>query len=54
MKAMKGQIKCHLSVADKFDKTIINSLQQGEALKQSIWRKAFVEELVILSKFYKL
>ncbi len=37
-------IKSHLTVVDKFEETITNSLQQAEALRQSILRKAFERE----------
>jgi type I restriction enzyme, S subunit len=39
------EIESRLSVADKLEETIINSLQQAEALRQSILKKAFEGKL---------
>jgi type I restriction enzyme S subunit len=39
-------IESRLSVADKMEESIIQSLQQAEALRQSILKKAFEGELV--------
>lgn len=40
------EIESRLSVCDKIEETITNSLQQGEALRQSILKKAFEGKLV--------
>jgi type I restriction enzyme S subunit len=40
------EIESRLSVADKMEEQIKTSLQQAEALKQSILKKAFSGELV--------
>ncbi len=40
------EIESRLSVADKLEKTITNSLQQAEALRQSILKKAFEGKLL--------
>jgi type I restriction enzyme S subunit len=40
------EIETRLSVADKLEETIINSLQQAEALRQSILKQAFEGKLV--------
>ena len=40
------EIESRLSVADKLEETITNSLQQAEALRQSILKKAFEGRLV--------
>ena len=40
------QIESRLSVADKLEETITQSLQQAEALRQSILKKAFEGKLV--------
>lgn len=42
------EIESRLSVADKMDESIAQSLQQAEALRQSILKKAFAGELVEL------
>ena len=40
------EIESRLSVADKMEESIAQSLQQAEALRQSILKKAFSGELV--------
>lgn len=40
------EIESRLSVADKMEESIVQSLQQAEALRQSILKKAFAGELV--------
>ena len=40
------EIESRLSVADKMEESIVQSLQQAEALRQSILKKAFSGELV--------
>jgi type I restriction enzyme S subunit len=40
------EIETRLSVADKLEETISQSLQQAEALRQSILKKAFAGKLV--------
>ena len=40
------EIETRLSVADKLEETITQSLQQAEALRQSILKKAFAGKLV--------
>jgi type I restriction enzyme S subunit len=40
------EIESRLSVADKMEESIVHSLQQAEALRQSILKKAFSGELV--------
>ena len=45
-KIIVEEIVIGLSVADKLEATITNCLQQAEALKQSILRKAFAGKLV--------
>ena len=40
------EIETRLSVADKLEETITQSLQQAEALRQSILKKAFEGKLV--------
>jgi type I restriction enzyme, S subunit len=40
------EIESRLSVADKLEETITNSLQQAEALRQSILKKAFEGKLI--------
>lgn len=40
------EIESRLSVADKMEESIVQSLQQAEALRQSILKKAFSRELV--------
>lgn len=50
------EIESRLSVADKMDESITQSLQQAEALRQSILKKAFSGELikdVVQEKIYK-
>jgi type I restriction enzyme S subunit len=44
-KEIIAQIESRLSVADKLEETITNSLQQAEALRQSILKKAFEGKL---------
>ena len=44
------KIESRLSVCDKIEETITNSLKQAEALRQSILKKAFEGELVYLKK----
>jgi len=44
-KQIVQEIESRLSVADKLEETINNSLQQAEALRQSILKKAFEGEL---------
>lgn len=44
--AMLHFIKAILSVADKMEESIAQSLQQAEALRQSILKKAFEGRLV--------
>ncbi len=39
------EIESRLSVCDKMEETITNSLQQAEALRQSILKKAFEGEV---------
>ena len=39
-------IESKLTVCDKIEETINNSMKQAETLRQSILKKAFVEELV--------
>jgi type I restriction enzyme S subunit len=41
-----AEIEIRLSVADKLEETITQSLQQAEALRQSILKKAFEGKLV--------
>jgi type I restriction enzyme S subunit len=45
-KQIVQEIESRLSVADKLEETINNSLQQAEALRQSILKKAFEGKLV--------
>ena len=45
-KQIVQEIESRLSVADKLEETINNSLQQAEALRQSILKKAFEGRLV--------
>ena len=40
------EIESRLSVCDKIEETIINSLKQAEALRKSILKKAFEGKLV--------
>jgi type I restriction enzyme, S subunit len=40
------ELETRLSVCDKIEETITNSLQQSEALRQSILNKAFEGELI--------
>ncbi len=40
------EIESRLSVCDKIEETITNSLKQSEALRQSILKKAFEGKLV--------
>ena len=40
------EIESRLSVCDKIEETITNSLKQAEALRQSILKKAFEGKLV--------
>ena len=40
------ELESRLSVADKMEESIAQSLQQAEALRQSILKKAFSGELV--------
>ncbi len=40
------EIESRLSVADKMEESIIQSLQQAEALRQSILKKAFEGRLI--------
>ena len=44
--AIVSEIETRLSVADKLEETITQSLQQAEALRQSILKKAFAGKLV--------
>jgi type I restriction enzyme, S subunit len=44
--AIVAEIETRLSVADKVEETITQSLQQAEALRQSILKKAFAGKLV--------
>jgi type I restriction enzyme S subunit len=44
-KQIVQEIESRLSVADKLEETINNSLQQAEALRQSILKKAFEGKL---------
>jgi len=44
--AIVAEIESRLSVADKIEETINNSLKQAEALRQSILKKAFEGKLV--------
>jgi type I restriction enzyme S subunit len=44
--AIVGEIETRLSVADKIEETISQSLQQAEALRQSILKRAFEGKLV--------
>jgi type I restriction enzyme S subunit len=45
-KKIVQEIESRLSVADKMEETIIQSLQQAEALRQSIFKKAFEGKLI--------
>ena len=45
-KQIVQEIESRLSVADKLEETINSSLQQAEALRQSILKKAFEGKLV--------
>jgi type I restriction enzyme S subunit len=45
-KAVVTKIETRLSVADKIEETISQSLQQAEALRQSILKRAFEGKLV--------
>jgi type I restriction enzyme, S subunit len=45
-KSIVEEIESRLSVADKLKETITNSLQQAEALRQSILKKAFEGKLI--------
>lgn len=45
-KAVVAEIETRLSVADKLEEAITQSLQQAEALRQSILKKAFAGKLV--------
>ena len=40
------EIESRLSVADKMEESITKSLQQAEALRQSILKKAFEGQLI--------
>ena len=44
--AIVAEIETRLSVADKIEETIAQSLQKAEALRQSILKKAFEGKLV--------
>ncbi len=44
---MQQQIESRLSVADKIEKSLNQSLQQAEALRQSILKKAFEGKLIM-------
>jgi restriction endonuclease S subunit len=44
------EIKSRLSVADKLEETNNTSLQQGEALRQSILKQAFEGKLLVFEK----
>lgn len=44
------EIESRLSVADKLEETITQSLQHAEALKQSVFKKAFEGKLVVEKK----
>ena len=43
---MVQEIESRLSVCDKLEETITNSLKQAEALRQSILKKAFEGRLI--------
>jgi type I restriction enzyme S subunit len=44
--AIVGEIESRLSQVDKLEETIATSLQQAEALRQSILKRAFAGKLV--------